>query len=406
MTRKPARPNYDAIVDLHPPGDFPSLAYGLVKLTYRISSGTCLLIPAEPLFHDIRDPEIKPRLAPGSEFWPFKYQTDVVVRGAAHAPGGKPVTNMQVSVTVGKATKRIQVWGQRRITWAGRGKPVFGEPERFDRMPIIYENAYGGCDGRVPVSQSPLTVADIERLQSDHPGMYPRNPFGKGYIVLPDPVPGLQLPNLEDPDDLLTPERFVVGDPARWHRQPLPMGFGYTNPLMFPRFVYLGLDAWFTPPDDSSLAEVRQGWIPANYRQICGTKVDPTRSPPAPYYQEASLGLVFPPLASETPMVVRGMNPEQPELAFALPPTPRMAIEIEDQRQNLKTQLCNVLIEPFKNQVSVVYVVRTGKLPRVFIPGIHGYIPLSLIVENDAPIVYETPPTIRDRLKAAEAPKA
>ena len=379
------------------------MAYALAKFTYRISHGACVLTKGEPLFHDFRDPKVQPPLLPGSEFWPCKYQTDVVVKGEAFAPGGRPTQTMQVSVTVGGATKRIQVLGRRTVQWDSRGKPRLGTPEPFTRMPITYDRAYGGADQRVSVRSGALTVGDLERLRADHPGLYPRNPFGKGYLVLPDPTPGIELPNLEDPEDLLTPERLIVGDPALWHRQPLPMGFDYTNPLMFPRYVYLGLDAWFTPPQGSSLAEIRRGWLPLNYRRRYGTQIDPTRPASFRYYQEGSLGMVFPALPPGTPMVVRGLHPEQPELRFPVPPEPRMAIVIEGQRQNLKPQLCNLLLEPARNQMSVVYAVRTKKLPRVFIAGIHGHIPLAVIIEDDAPVVYDTPPTIREQLLAAQA---
>jgi hypothetical protein len=113
--------------------------------------------------------------------------------------------------------------------------------------------------------------------------------------------------------------------------------------------------------------------------------------------------MVFPHLEPGTPIIVRGMHPEKPEIGFLLPPAPRMAIEIDRQHQVLKAQLCNVLIEPAQSKVSLVYVVRTERLPRVFIPGIHAGIPLSVTIEDDAPVAYVTPPTIRERLKAAQA---
>ncbi|HUN80809.1 MAG TPA: DUF2169 domain-containing protein [Phycisphaerae bacterium] len=377
------------------------MAYALAKFTFRLNPGAgSTLIKAEPLFHDIRDPETKPRLLPGSEFWPFREQTDVVVRGSAWAAGRRPIENMQVAVSVGQITKRIQVFGRRVMDWRVGGRPQFSNPEPFTEMPVIWENAYGGADRRVPVGPEPLTVGDIERLQADHPGMYPRNPLGKGYVVVREPVTDVELPNLEDPDDLLTPERVVVGDPKLWYRQPLPMSFGYTYPIMFPRLAYLGLDAWFTPPQDASLTEVRKGWLPANYRQLYGSEMSPAYAPPPAYHQEASLGMTFPNLAPGTPIVVRGMHPTQSEVRFAIPSEPRIAIEIEGQRQNLKPLLCNVLVEPALEKVSLVYIVRTEKMPRVFIAGIHGHIPLSVIIQDDEPVVYDTPPTIRQRIQA------
>ena len=35
-------------------------------------------------------------------------------------------------------------------------------------------------------------------------------------------VEDLPLPNIEDPQDLLTPERLFIEEPDRWHLQPLP----------------------------------------------------------------------------------------------------------------------------------------------------------------------------------------
>ena len=37
----------------------------------------------------------------------------------------------------------------------------------------------------------------------------------------------LTLPNLEDPNDLLTPERLVVGRCLDWEKQPVPQNFGW-----------------------------------------------------------------------------------------------------------------------------------------------------------------------------------
>ena len=309
---------------------------------------------------------------------------------------------MQVSVCVGNTIKQIKVWGERIAEWKSNGRPVFSQPAPFIEVPLIYANAYGGTDPRVPVSDKPLTPMEEMRLEADHPGLYPRNPFGKGYVVLPDPAEGVKLPMLEDPFDLMTPERLIVGDPKKWYKQPLPWCYEYTNPLQFPRFVYLGLDAWFAPPDDYNLFEVKRGYIPPNYRSQFGDNWDPTQVTPSEYFQEASLGMVFQNLPMGTPISIKGMHPEQEEITFTLPKEPSIEIEIEGRRQALKPQLTNLLIEPANKKVSMIYIARTNKLPRVFIPGIHGYIPLSVSVNREPPVKYETPPTVRDQLKAAQ----
>lgn len=407
MSRQPERPYYDAVVDLFPIGrSIPRMAYALVKIVYRIEKGRCIVKEAEPLFHDIRDPDIQPRLLPGSEFWTTKFASDVVVRGSAFAPYGKSVFSMQVSVRVGNRSKVIQVWGERMASWKSGGNPVFSQPEPFAEVPLTYANAYGGTDPRVPVSDKPLSEMEMFRLQADHPGLYPRNPFGKGYVVLPEAAEGVRLPMLEDPEDLLSPDRFIVGDPRLWYRQPLPWCYEYTNPIQFPRFAYIGMDAWFTPPDDEQLSEVQRGYLPVNYRSVLGDEWDPTKETPAPYFQEASFGMVFQDLSENIPFIINGMHPEEPSIEFALPAEPLVELEIEGQREAVKPQISNMLIEPLEKLVSIVYIARTEKLPRTFIPGIHGYIPLSVHINGDTPVRYKTPATVRDQLKTASADAA
>ena len=92
----------------------------------------------------------------------------------------------------------------------------------FTSLPIRYERAYGGRDEH--------SVADI-------PFHYPRNPMGTG-VVLRDAAMWWtdSLPNVEDPDDLLTPERVIMEAPERWPLQPpLPAGFGWRQRNWFPR---------------------------------------------------------------------------------------------------------------------------------------------------------------------------
>ena len=407
MSRQPARSRYDAVVDLFPVGrDIPTMAYALVKFTYRIEGQTMTLAEAEPLFHDIRDPDIQPRLLPGSDFWPKKTATDLVVRGSAFAPSGVPVTTMQVSVRVGDRSKAIKIFGERTASWSTNGQPRFTAPEAFTEVPLTYANAYGGVDGRVPISDKPLTEAEIVRVYADHPGLYPRNPFGKGYVVLPEAAQDVSLPLLEDPEDLLTPERLIVGNPENWFLQPIPWCYEFSNPLQFPRFAYLGIDAWFTPPDDDRLPEVRRGYLPPRYRHQFGDEWDPGKNIPLPYFQEAALEMVFNDLNENIPIKITGMHPEEHSIEFFLPPEPSIEITIEGQKEAIKPQISNILIEPSEKKMAIVYIARKTGLPRTFIPGIHGFIPLSVIVSGDVPVKYETPPTIRDQLKAGETDTA
>ncbi len=393
--RKPIHDDFDAIVDLFPPDSPAEMAYGLVKSTFELTERGARRTKAEPLYHDLRDPEVTPRWAPGSDFWPTKLQTDVAVRGQAHSPSGRPVASTRVRVLVGPHSKSILVYGDRQVLWSERGNVQFGPAEPFTAMPMVWERAYGGWDRRVPVDP-PTTVADMARMEFDHPGVYPRNPFGRGYLVVDQPCDGALLPNLEDPAQPLRPETYVTKDPALWYRQPLPACLEFTNAMMFHRLCWLGAQAWFPPPANADLAEVRLGVLPPDYPALAGSL---TSAPQV--LQEGAIGMVFDPLPPGTPVVVEGMHPARPRLEFTLPPPPTIEMSIDGKLYPQAPQLSNVLIEPEHLRVSLTYVARMEELPRVFIPGIHANIPLAMRVDRTHVVRYACPPTLRELRKAA-----
>lgn len=401
--RKPIHEHYDAVVDFWPPNAMPDFAYGLVKFTYSVDSGRCRRAKALPLFHDIRDPDTRPALMPGCEFWPTKQEVDVAVRGSAHAYGGRPVTSGRIRLTVGERMKSIAVFGDRPVTWRN-GQIRFGSPQPYASIPVTWDRAYGGYDPRVPLGKRDLTVADMALLEYDHPGLYPRNPFGRGYVVMDAPADGIILPNLEDPENLLTPKNLIVGDPARWYLQPLPVCFEYTSPIMFHRLCWFGAEAWFHPPPGAKLPEVQLGVLPLDFDALRGHITD------APIVQQdGAIGLVFPELAGGTPVTVDGMNPEHPRISFSLPDPPKLEFLIEGKVYPARPQLTNVLIEPDFPRVSLTYVARQAEMPRVFVPGIHAKIPLSLRIDGGPVVAYDCPPTLREQKKAGPSgppPKA
>jgi hypothetical protein len=269
-------------------------------------------------------------------------------------------------------------------------------------MPLLYQNAYGGLDNRGPIP------AELEEdymrtvalgMQFDHPGLYPRNPVGKGYLVMPDPIDGVEVPNLEDPTNMLTAERLIVRKPELWYRQPMPWCFEWTVGPTFPRYLFLGVDAWFPPPDDASLPEVQRGFIPAQLHR----RLEKDHDLAVGYRQEASLGMVVSAPLSGQPVTLAGMHPEEPTIAFTIPPAPSIEIEVEGERSALPPLLTNLVLFPAERKFTAVYCAKTKSLQRVFIPGIHNNIPIAARINRDAPIRYQSPPTIHDRLLAASA---
>lgn len=410
MTRSPFADDYDAVVGLGPwpAGESHGSAWVLVKRTFRIVEGSCELGPAEPLLHDIRDEQLDPRLPVGSDFWTQKRATDVVVLGSAFAPGGRPREAMDVRCVVGERDKRLRVFGTRHIEWTAAGRPFLGPPEPFTEVAVTKENAYGGFDARVPVGETESWV-EVVQLLTDHPGMYPRNPFGKGYFVVNDRFDGIELPNLEDPDDLLTDERLIVVNPRMWPYQPLPWTLDWHHPLMFPRYVYLGADARSPAPDDE-LKEVARGFLERGCRAAIRQAIDRRDAESEawlPYYQEASLGMVFDSLEAGCPIAIEGMHPERRRIAFELPAAPTIELAVEGQRESVGPHPTQVVIEPAADKLSVVYFARTSSLPRAFVPGIHKHIPVAAYIDGGDAVRYEPPATLRERRQVArgDAPR-
>ncbi|MGE0787398.1 MAG: DUF2169 domain-containing protein [Sandaracinaceae bacterium] len=378
MSRAPARADYDAIVDALPFGEAAHEAFGLVKRTYTIGRRGIALTKATPLFHDLRDPNVMPRLVPGCEFYPFKRRTDVVVRGHAFAKGGTPTPERTIALAVGDRMKMLDVIGRRTARWEG-GRPRFGDPEPFVRMPVSWREAYGGVDPRLPF--------DATRGGA-HPGVYPRNPLGKGYVVL-DASTEIELPNLEDPSRRLTEALLVVGDPSRWWQQPLPWCFEYTLPLMFPRRQWLGPGAMVDVPTASPLEEVRRGFLRRDFREASALVSSST--PSDEFYQEAPFGQTFDPLAPGTVVAIEGMTPDRDNVTFEVPSAPAVEIRVRGQAYEVPTLLGTLLVEPGLGRASFVWIARLERLPHPIAAGPDRVLPLSIRVDGDEPIAHAPP---------------
>jgi len=145
-----------------------------------------------------------------------KRTTDVIVVGHAWAPRGAPVSHTEVGIHVGLIQKTLRVSGDR--IWGSFGASA---PKPFEKMALVYENAFGGVDAR---SRTP--DRDWEW----------RNPVGTGYAVSNRNAAGLKLPNVEDPKQLI----------RSWEDRPPPAGFGAIDRHWQPRAGYAGTydDHW------------------------------------------------------------------------------------------------------------------------------------------------------------------
>jgi len=100
-----------------------------------------------PLFsEDIMSDGDPPSVRFESDLVPFKPCTDVVLVGRAHAPGGKPVTQMVAGVHVGPVRAGIVVLGDRHWESQLMQAPTMSYPQPFLAMDLVYERAFGGID--------------------------------------------------------------------------------------------------------------------------------------------------------------------------------------------------------------------------------------------------------------------
>ncbi len=145
-----------------------------------------------------------------------KKTTDVIVVGHACAPTGTRVTHTDVGFKVGPVQKVLRVFGDR--CWNTIGMSA---PEPFEKMPLVYERAYGGAD---PASNTPEKDWDA------------RNPVGTGYATSSSNATGQGVPNVEDPKQLI----------GAWDDRPPPAGFGAIACHWQPRAGFAGTygDHW------------------------------------------------------------------------------------------------------------------------------------------------------------------
>jgi uncharacterized protein YjbI with pentapeptide repeats len=199
--------------------DPPVLSAALVvKAAYRLAPGQMEFVSEDDftVTGDLyREEDPAKSLHYASDLALFKPRADVLLVGAARAPGGFPVHSLAVRLRVGDLCKTIEVIGNRK--WEKR---FFGArtstPEPFVTMPLGYENAFGGAG-------------------------YRYNPVGKG-------KGGADLPNLEDP-------RHRIGGP--WDT-PEPAGFG-------PLAADWGQRAGRLGTYDKKWFKTRWPWLPEDF---------------------------------------------------------------------------------------------------------------------------------------------
>ncbi len=317
----------------------------LAKRTYDIAPNVAPTpaAVAPPLAHvdryyDNGDPETT-TVQFEAEVAPLKLATDFVVIGSAFAPGGRAVIRLDVAVEIAGTKKQIRVTGDRSCQYVPGLPPRFLEPKPFTEIEIRYEFAYGGIDTK--------SVPNMMVL-------YPRNPRGTGFVLAnrADTIDGLRLPNLEDPGDLITPERIIVGEPENWPGQPLPQGFGWYPKIAYPRCSFVGALPAFVAPG-VPLKEEALGLVPRN--QIALGRQFRLPSYDVRFHRGASLGLAVPFLSGGEPVRLTNLTPDG-MLAFLLPrEKPQMALDLGSGMQELAPVLHTACVRVADSQLDMIW---------------------------------------------------
>lgn len=247
-----------------------------------------------------------------AELCPCKPATDAVLVGDAIAPA-PGTTQLDVSLRVGPLFKKVRVFGERRWKKSLFGGYTLSDPEPFERLPLVYENAFGGKDTS---SENPK-----------HHAQEARNPLGRGFRAKKSELDfvGLPAPSIEDPNHLLN----HPGD------GPAPQGFGFIGRDWQPRVSYCGTY-------DAQWREERAPLLPLDFDER--------------FHKAAHPDLVAPGhLTGNEVVEIVGCRPEG-RVRFALPGSqPKAGIVLGGKAVPLDLRLNTILLDTLNSSASLLW---------------------------------------------------
>lgn len=146
-----------------------------------------------------------------------KSGTDVIINAEAVFPGGVPVGVLPIDILVGKLRTSLLVFGDR--IWQDG---YITSPRLFSRIPIIWENAFGG---QAVFENTELAHNEKTVIPHEH------NPLGMGWTHPKKHIQnGTRLPNIEWRNEYIRSPKDT----------PLPAGIGALGPESPLRSVHAG----------------------------------------------------------------------------------------------------------------------------------------------------------------------
>jgi hypothetical protein len=343
--------------------------FGVVaKRTYIVTGGgRCHVHPEQqPLVEESILSEDDGELLHDSDLVLQRPAADIVVLGHAYAPTPRPA--FDASVRVDHFERRIAVFGDRRLERGADGRLYFTSPKGFDRMPLSWTRAYGGAD-LIALREIGDPMAEMFTPEGQTPdprfGLfgYPRNPAGKGYLIEPHPeaIEACELPNFEEPLQLLTPDTIVRGDFMLWPNGPMVAALGWMSYAYFPRILQFGLDPH--PYNDAIVRpndffEVRGGWIKPTAVVHGASRLGRLD---IRCTQGSAMGMRTEKIDPGAQIELVHLHPQSKSWRLRLPgEVPRLAFKLDDApAAYLTPRIRTLLVEPDLDRVTVVWVGET-----------------------------------------------
>ncbi|MDH5445576.1 MAG: DUF2169 domain-containing protein [Gammaproteobacteria bacterium] len=246
----------------------------------------------------------------------YKRRSDIVINGHAYAPAGRKVSSVDAIVKVANKQKTCRVTGDRY--WEKSTRSVMSwnmsQPQTFEKMPIVYERAFGGID--------------LETLDTDSPEFSPHNPIGTGFLGdKSKQIEGIVIPNIEDP-------RYLISD---YKDKPPVSGFGFISRSWQPRMALAGTY------DDKWMQE-RNPLLPLDFNDN--------------YFNGAHPDLICDGVLQGGEAVSLANLSENGLMEFNLPVwNEKVVVSIKGKKQEFKPSLDTVVIEPDIRNVMITWRV-------------------------------------------------
>lgn len=206
---------FESTISLFPNEQGIDTLYVVVKATFNIGPALSVSKKQVPpvLADEYWGDPLSSSIKYASDIHLAKPSTDVVVIGRARPPNSAAVSQLDVHFSIAELNKTLRVFGNR--VWKN-GSVSAAEP--FESIPVVYEYAFGGKH-EIDIESNDIMVEE-------------RNPVGRGFLGKRKntELDGLALPNIEDPQCLVT----HAGDKA------IPAGFAFISPTWLPRRNYAG----------------------------------------------------------------------------------------------------------------------------------------------------------------------